>query len=63
MSKFWFIFDTVWTFIMLILMFYNLIMGINNHDTYYLILGIIDYIALELNVKKIKDYIDKINNI
>ena len=52
MSKFWFIFDTVWTFIMLILMFYNLIMGINNHDTYYLILGIIDYIALELNVKK-----------
>lgn len=63
MSKFWFIFDTAWTFIMLILIFYNLIMGINNHDAYYLTLGIIDYIALKLNVKNIKDYIDKINNI
>ena len=63
MSKFWFIFDTAWTFIMLILIFYNLIMGINNHDAYYLTLGIIDYIALKLNVKNIKDYIDNIYNI
>ena len=48
---------------MLILMLYNFIMGVDNHDAYYLTLGIIDYIALKLNVKNIKDYIDNIYNI
>lgn len=38
-------------FFMIICMIYNMIMGISNHDTYYLILGIIDYIVLK-NIEK-----------
>lgn len=53
MSKFWFIVDIVCTFIILMLMLWNVVMGISNHDTYYLTLGIIDYIFLKINVKNI----------
>lgn len=53
MSKFWFIVDIVCTFIILMLMLWNVVMGISNHDAYYLTLGIIDYIFLKINVKNI----------
>ena len=46
-------------FFIIICMVYNMITGINNHDTYYLILGIIDYIVL----KNIEKDIDKTNNV
>jgi hypothetical protein len=38
-------------------------MGMNNHDTYYLVLGIIDYMVLKLSAKNIEYDIDKIDNV
>ena len=63
MSKIGVITDIVIAFLMIICIIYNIFMGINNHDTYYLVVGIIDYIALQLSVKNIEDYIDKTNNV
>lgn len=61
MYKLCLIIDNILILIFFICMIYNFFVGIHNHDVYYLILGIIDYIILKL--KYIKDYVDKIDNI
>ena len=63
MYKFCAIIDFAMAFAMIICMIYNIFMGMYNHDTYYLILGIIDYIAFQFNIKNIEYYIDNNNNI
>ena len=62
MYKFCVIIDVAIVFAMIICMVYNMYMGMNNHDTYYLVLGIIDYMVLKLSVKNIEYDIDKIDN-
>lgn len=64
MKKFDFIVDFVWTILTFILICYNIFMGINNHDAYYLTLGILFYLYLgfQNNLTEIKKYIDKKNN-
>jgi hypothetical protein len=57
------IIDVVIAFFMIICIIYNMIMGIRNHDAYYLILGILDYIFLTLSIKNIEDYIDNTDNV
>ena len=52
MYKLCLIIDIIVTFLIFICMIYNFFIGIENHDTYYLILGIIDYIILKLSIEK-----------
>lgn len=56
------IIDFAVAFAMIICIIYDVFMGINNHDSYYLILGIIDYIVLKSSIKNIENYIDKADN-
>ncbi len=63
MYKIFVFIDCAIVFSMIICMVYNMYMGMNNHDTYYLVLGIIDYMVLKLSAKNIEYDIDKIDNI
>ena len=63
MYKIGVIIDFAIAFAMIIYMIYNIYIGINNHDSYYLILGIIDYIALQFSIKNIEYDIDKTDNV
>lgn len=63
MKKIGIIIDFAIAFAMIICMIYNIYKGINNHDSYYLILGIIDYIALQFSIKNIEYDIDKTDNV
>ena len=63
MYKFCVMIDVAITFAMIICMVYNMYMGMNNHDVYYLVLGIIDYMVARFSEKNIKDYIDRTDNV
>lgn len=57
------IIDISIAFFMIMCIIYNMFMGMNNHDAYYLVLGIIDYTILKYSVKNIENYIDKTDNV
>lgn len=62
MYKFFLIINIIFSIIFFISMIYNFVIGINNHDTYYLLLAIVDCIFLQLNIKDVKKDIDNISN-
>ena len=63
MKKFGLIVDIVFALLIGICMFYNFILGINNHDAFSLILGLIDCEILKFTIKNIEEDVDNINNI
>lgn len=62
MKKVLLIIDIIIAIMMMICIVYNVLKGISNHDVYYLILGLFDYIILFFSMKNIerdaKDVID-----
>ena len=58
MKKLNFIVEVVWAFFIIASMIYDAIMGISNHDAYYIAWVILDYIILHMSIKKMKEYID-----
>lgn len=59
MSKFGFVIKVLWVLLLLVCMFYDAFLGINNHDVYYLVWVVLDFMMLHLSVKEIEEDIDK----
>lgn len=62
MKKFGLVVDIVFSLFLVVIMCYNFVLGINNHDSYYLILGLMDCYILKFTIKNIEEDIDNINN-
>ena len=58
LDKIFFVFDCIFAIIWLVFCVKNLVIGINNHDTYYLVSAIVDYGFMRLNTNSIKKYLD-----
>jgi hypothetical protein len=58
MSKFKFIIEVAWTFLIIVCMIYDTCMGVSNHDTYYIAWVILDFIILHVSLKDMKKDID-----
>lgn len=63
MSKFSLIIEVAWVIFITVYLIYDTYMGVSNHDTYYLVLVILDFIMLHFGVKNVKKYIDKTDNV
>lgn len=55
MKKLNFIIDVVSAFLLIVYVIYDMYMGINNHDAYYIGWVIFDFILLYLSVQNIKE--------
>ena len=62
MKKFGLVVDIVFSLLVGICMLCDFILGANNHDVYYLVMGLIDFEILKLTIKNIKEDVDNINN-
>lgn len=62
MKKFGLVVDILFSLIVGICMFFDFIVGVHNHDAYYLIIGFIDWEILKFTLKNIKEDVDNINN-
>ena len=63
MKKFLVIIDIVFSLVFLVGMVYDFMLGVDNHDVYYLVLTMIDYKILQLSIENLKYDIKDIDNV
>ena len=49
--------DLIIAILMVVCFTYNMFVGINTHDPYYLLLGLFDYLVIHLSLKNIENNI------
>ena len=63
MSKFGFVIKILWVLLLLVCMVYEAMLGISNHDAYYIAWVILDFMMLHLSIKEIEEDIDKMQKV